>query len=953
MWSSKFFYFIIFISLINSDLFGQKSKSQVLFDSIVQWEEEPEPFEVVSVLERLEEISNSEKELGINLLTLLTLTGYYYDLGEVEEFKKAATKAFQNSTIYNDTELRIDAINNFALYHSMIGSNNIALNNYLSALEISNRNSRNREVILFNIATIYYKIGDFSLAEEYCLEALDVIQNKAFNNSIEKRILFIRKVKALSSLLKYYTSQGNFEKGKRLVFRILDLIEKNSNYSKDDFDYQKVLFELENRLNIFYLTFQIEDKSSNSYKSYLGLSQYQNSFRSFQFFRLNGLWKKSTSDFVKSYSELMKSLEIAKNEYETDKEFAFIPKIHQNIGELYLDWNKPDSALMEFHEGLKFFDEALSDDLESNPTFKKYTEYPEALALLKYKARTSDSLYQNTNDQKYLRISEKAYMALVDLLDQMKKSYLIDGSKFFVAEKAYPLYSEALDLFYRSYALSNNHAKLNAIFQILEKNKSTILFENVKNKFELLSSKLPEDIKNQESELTSSVSFYSRLLSEEKQKDSLDLNRISEYERAVFEAQEELAILQNKIETEYPDFFDYRKELTKGYDLTVVQQKLNGNEALFEYFQTEDNIYALYIDRKKIELNRVQHLQKWNTQLLDHLDWISQKPTGNLEKFALARRNAFHLYQELLGCFSLDGIEKLIVVPDGILNRLPFETLVADTSAYNSYLLSKTNVSYYLSARQFLEEETVSKSEDHEVFCIAPEFSGPIEQSRSCALASLGKLPFAKDELLFLKETFHGVFDGDTSSIRSAFTDNYADFPIVHLATHACLNPEDPMLSEIHFTDGYLTNYDLQGLSSRPELVVLSACNTATGELKSGEGMMSLSRGFFASGVKSLQSSLWALDDKSSYDISTNMYLNLKKGMSKSEALQKSKMAFLESADKQHQHPYYWASMIHIGNDQAIFPSQSNMLLYIGASMLCVAGGLLMRRRRDRLDQAA
>jgi CHAT domain-containing protein len=136
----------------------------------------------------------------------------------------------------------------------------------------------------------------------------------------------------------------------------------------------------------------------------------------------------------------------------------------------------------------------------------------------------------------------------------------------------------------------------------------------------------------------------------------------------------------------------------------------------------------------------------------------------------------------------------------------------------------------------------------------------------------------------------------------------------------------DPMLSEIHFNDGTLTNYDIKNLDVRPELVVLSACNTGQGEIE--EGIIGLSRGFLEAGVKSVQSSLWSIDDYASSEIIKEMYMNLKKGQKKSEALRNSKLDYLSKADKLRKHPYYWAGMVHIGDDSPFFPRSTIVICY-------------------------
>ena len=72
-------------------------------------------------------------------------------------------------------------------------------------------------------------------------------------------------------------------------------------------------------------------------------------------------------------------------------------------------------------------------------------------------------------------------------------------------------------------------------------------------------------------------------------------------------------------------------------------------------------------------------------------------------------------------------------------------------------------------------------------------------------------------------------------------------------------------------------------------IFVLSACNTSLGNIKEGEGVFSLARGFFYSGANSVVSSLWNVNDKSTSQIISSFYENLEKGKSKSSALRLAK----------------------------------------------------------------
>ncbi len=106
------------------------------------------------------------------------------------------------------------------------------------------------------------------------------------------------------------------------------------------------------------------------------------------------------------------------------------------------------------------------------------------------------------------------------------------------------------------------------------------------------------------------------------------------------------------------------------------------------------------------------------------------------------------------------------------------------------------------------------------------------------------------------------------------------------------------------------------------ELTVLSACQTGLGELKAGEGLVGLTRAFMYAGSSSVLVSLWSVSDPSTAVFMKQFYRNLKRGMSKTEALRATKLCMIEGkcydTDNygntiKYIHPFYWAPFILLG----------------------------------------
>ena len=188
-----------------------------------------------------------------------------------------------------------------------------------------------------------------------------------------------------------------------------------------------------------------------------------------------------------------------------------------------------------------------------------------------------------------------------------------------------------------------------------------------------------------------------------------------------------------------------------------------------------------------------------------------------------------------------------------------------------------------------------------------------------------------------INDKFGGkVLIGKDATINSTKRE-ISNAKIIHLATHACLDDDNPEFNKIYLADDYLSNNDLYNLKLNSELAVLSACETGSGKLAKGEGVMSLARGFIHAGCPSIIMSLWSIDDCATSKIMINFYDELYKGIPKTEALKNAKIKYIKEAKKANQHPYYWAAFVQIGNyDPIEFSSFKSYIPYFLGILLLI-----------------
>ena len=252
--------------------------------------------------------------------------------------------------------------------------------------------------------------------------------------------------------------------------------------------------------------------------------------------------------------------------------------------------------------------------------------------------------------------------------------------------------------------------------------------------------------------------------------------------------------------------------------------------------------------------------------------------------FALGEQEKFNeasavLYKQLIQPLlpHITGKE-LIIVPHDVLHYLPFHALVGPDGRY---LIEKYPI-YYLSSAsllQFVKEKRKAGGEKVLAFG-NPDLGDPEKNLEYAELeAEEVKAAYPESSVYVRKEATE-----EKSKTLSANRD------ILHFATHAQLNEDDPLSSAVLLAkggkeDGRLEVREIFGMDLKANLVVLSGCDTALGKLSTGDELVGLTRAFIYAGTPSVVASLWSVDDSSTAHLMASFYRNLKT-MSKVEALQ-------------------------------------------------------------------
>jgi CHAT domain-containing protein len=278
--------------------------------------------------------------------------------------------------------------------------------------------------------------------------------------------------------------------------------------------------------------------------------------------------------------------------------------------------------------------------------------------------------------------------------------------------------------------------------------------------------------------------------------------------------------------------------------------------------------------------------------------------------------------------------------PDGAYNKLNINTLKSETG---EYLINKHDVVLLGNSKDLVRlKSKKGQSKLTQAFLVGfPDY----ETDKFASLPGTKKEIETVSKLLTasgFKVTQHLQKSATEEKIKKASGQG-----LVHIATHGFFAPEkdtrdgsvfgihaenassNPLLrsglimakvsehnpeGEADMSDnenGVLTAYEAMNLNlSGTSLVILSACETGLGEVKSGEGVYGLQRAFLVAGAETLIMSLWKVDDEATQQLMTNFYTNWIKTGNKQAAFKEAQLQLKTKFPE----PYFWGAFVMVGN---------------------------------------
>jgi len=613
------------------------------------------------------------------------------------------------------------------------------------------------------------------------------------------------------------------------------------------------------------------------------------------------------------------------------------------LAEYYAKTGRLEESLKASQKGLIALVPSFEDEkIMANPELVDVISTITLLDVCIRKCITLSELYEQNKNQDILNVAFNTVKVTDKALDILRNEYQTPDSKELLLLRSKGFYENAISIALKLNDLTKEEEYLREAFRYIEKSKSILLFENMKSKMEYTYFNLPDSLGIEEQSLSRAIDFYKEKIFEASNNN--DTTKLAHYENVFFQKKRDYDLLLNVLKAEYPDYYSINHDIST-VTLEEVRNQLDDESVMIEFFYGEKHIYALAITR-----NQISPVIIPNSKELKNLVMGITRDIGE-RKFD---PKAYHqMYKMLIKPLesNFTNATHLTVVPDGPLHYVPFEIFITSDmdAATKEYLVHRYTINYLHSLS--LPEIYKNQGSTYISYLgISPEYNkagNPLLASRSARDIQIGealeKLPMAEQEIKKSASIWNGESLYNENATEENFKKYARDAGIIHIASHAIIDDEDPMNSKLVFSsgedmqeDGLLHTYELYNMQLNAQLACLSACNTGFGQIKSGEGVVSLAKGFFYAGVPNVLMSLWSVPDRSTSEIITYFYEELKKGAGKSDALRNAKLKYLESADANTSNPYYWAAFTMIGDNEPLHLENKFPWWIAGLSLLLI-----------------
>jgi tetratricopeptide (TPR) repeat protein len=335
------------------------------------------------------------------------------------------------------------------------------------------------------------------------------------------------------------------------------------------------------------------------------------------------------------------------------------------------------------------------------------------------------------------------------------------------------------------------------------------------------------------------------------------------------------------------------------------------NTSLLFFFCGTRNYYALLIDKQGKQFKKIARTPLFEEEL-QLLLALHHVPFQSIQAISDFKTVSHRLYEQLFKGLAI-RTNKLIVLPDGLLSYLPFESFVVSSQPGADYpidfLLFHKQIQYAASFTQLKKDLSTSPLNTRKVITFAPK------DFKRHGLIPLKGIP-GHMRFLEIKFQCEKWINGEATIPSFTSAAQQGEYNMVVFNTHAEAG-EKPWIC---FFDEKMPLTDLPKVGMRANIAILSSCNTPVGNTRS-HTVLTIANTFSESGIHTAVIPLWSVSQQMNIKVAELFYLNVASGMNKDEALTKAKIKYLKSCGNNAiaASPHFWAANILTGNTQPIY----------------------------------
>lgn len=821
---------------------------------------------------------------------------------------------------------------------------NLALKYYYEALNFYNPNRPS--VILastyYYIGSINKTLGDYNLAKTNYINAIGIYDNlfggkhsnySYYFNSLASTYAYLGET---DSAFLYYNKSIEYSK----EYNIKTICVKYHNLAQLYFDNNNYI-DAEKYLDKALISVNASFDETSIYRG--------------QIYRFAAKFYIELNKLEKGYEFL--KIAFQNSRFKQKERATYLAYCYKILSTYYLKKGEFINAMTACQNALISISRQFKNsDLLSNPSHLDAISKRDLYFYLLWKANiTNNSFNNNEVDTLYkLQIQKNALIAAVDVSNSMRLSLLSNEGKYWLAANNKEVYHLLIKNAIELYSFTNNKEHLATAIEASKKSKSGILQDLIKEAKTKELNLLPDSIIVREKQLIHNKSSIEFEIHKTVNSDENSIV-IDSLKNELFRAKQQIEAFKTFVNQNFKSF---NQAIFKLDNLSInsLQKKINEDQIILEYYLFEKNLYTIMISKTEIQVKEI----KIDDSFYDNIDLFcnyirSPELSTTQEQQNLFKESSYQLYLKLIKPFKeLLEDKQLIIIPDDVLLNLPFEVLISDLNDSNTsspqYLIKSNPIHYSYSSAFLTQNSLRNEFKRDSVLAFIPSYKYDDFKNTS----KLKRLPALKHTIAEVEKIGEyyptKIFNAEDASIEN-FKKEVKQFSIIHLAMHSEIENDNPGFSKLVFSPNPSKEFNLYtneiyNLDLNTNLIILSACNTGSGKINKGEGIMSFARAFLYAGCPSLTLTLWTINDKTSSVLMGNFYKYLSKGLNKSKALQLAKLEYLKNADPLKSHPYFWAAYIQIGEDSPITSlNKSQTLIYIFS--LLIFGSIIIVLRRQ------